>query len=68
MWNRYGIDVFSISVPHENPLFSRLFQLLSRNGTDGTDVNILSSYKEKIYKKCVYKELPVLSVPCVPKS
>jgi hypothetical protein len=47
VWNRYGIDVFSISVPHENPLFSRLFQLLSRNGTDGTDVNILSSYKEK---------------------
>jgi hypothetical protein len=19
VWNRYGIDVFSISVPHENP-------------------------------------------------
>jgi hypothetical protein len=44
VWNRYGIDVFSISVPHENPLFSRLFQLFSGNGTDGTDVNILSSY------------------------
>lgn len=29
VWNRYGIDVFSISVPHENPLFSRLFQLFS---------------------------------------
>jgi hypothetical protein len=47
VWNRYGIDVFSISVPHENPLFSGLFQLFSGNGTDGTDVNILSSYKEK---------------------
>lgn len=60
-------QIFSIHLFRSEPLnFQGFLPVFDGDGTDGTDVNILSSYIRKIYKICVYKQIAILSVPSVP--
>ena len=58
MWNRYGTDmeqIFSIHLFRSEPLnFQGFLPVFDGDGTDGTDVNILSSYIRKKYIRYVY--------------